>query len=173
MLIDLQTVLEETHVHETLARDWWTVTDCGQPVLGLSRPLQVDVRISRAVDKFLLDGGLYGGLSVRCDRCLEPFDLNLNAEFHVYLVAQAPVHDEEDLELLDEEMDVGFIRGETIDLDDVIREQIFLSVPMKCVCRTTCRGLCPQCGANLNVASCLCKAESGHPAFAKLARLKV
>jgi uncharacterized protein len=83
------------------------------------------------------------------------------------------VHDEEDLELLDEEMEVDFIKGETIDLDDVIREQIYLSVPMKCVCKTTCRGLCPQCGANLNVAPCSCKSESGHPAFSKLEKLKV
>jgi uncharacterized protein len=174
MLIDLQSVAEETHVRETLAQDWWNVLDRGQQVLGFSRPLQVHIKISRAADKFLVDGAFYGGLKVRCDRCLEPFDLDLKAEFHVYLVMRAPVHEEEeDLELLDEELDVDFIQGETIDLDDVIREQIFLSVPMKCICQTTCRGLCRQCGANLNVAPCSCKAESGHPAFSKLEKLKV
>ena len=173
MLIDAQTVLDETHVRKTLAQDWWKVTDCGRQVLGFSRPLRVDIRISRAGDKFLLDGGLHGALKVRCDRCLEPFELNLETHFHVYLIMQTPADDEEDVELLDEGMDVGFIRGDTIDLGEVIREQVFLSVPMKTVCRLSCRGLCPQCGANLNVAPCLCKSESGHPAFSKLMKLKV
>jgi uncharacterized protein len=173
MLIDLHTVTQETEVRETLAQDWWKVIDHGQQVLGLSRPLHVHIKISKAADKFLVDGALSGGLKVRCDRCLEPFDLEIKARFNVYLVMRSPVHDEEDLELLDEEMEVDFIKGETIDLDDVIREQIYLSVPMKCVCKTTCRGLCPQCGVNLNVAPCMCKSESGYSAFSKLEKLKV
>jgi uncharacterized protein len=173
MLIDLQALTEETRVQETLAQDWWKSMDRGHQILGFSRPLQVHVKISKAADKFLLDGRLYGSLSVRCDRCLEPFDMELKDEFHVYLVMREPVHDEDDLELLDEEMEVDFIKGETIDLDDVIREQIYLSVPIKCVCKETCRGLCPQCGANLNVAPCRCMSQTGHPAFLKLEKLKV
>jgi uncharacterized protein len=173
MLIDLQTVTQETLIRETLGQDWWTLTDRAQQVLGFSRPLQVHIKISKAVDKFLLDGALYGGLRVRCDRCLEPFDMELEDVFHVYLVTRTPVHDEDDLELLDEEMEVDFIKGETVDLDDVIRAQLFLSVPIKCICRTSCRGLCPQCGANLNVAPCRCMNQSGHPAFLKLEKLKV
>ena len=173
MLIDLHTVTQETEVRETLPQDWWKVIDTGRQVVGLSRPLRVHVKISKAADKYLVDGELSGGLKVRCDRCLAPFDLEIKARFNVYLVTAPPVHDEKDLELLDEEMEVDFIKGETIDLDDVIREQIYLSVPMKCVCKTACRGLCPQCGANLNVAPCMCKSGIGHPAFSKLEKLKV
>jgi uncharacterized protein len=173
MLIDLQTVTEDTLVQETLAQDWWRFVDHGQQVLGFSRPLQLQIKISKAVDKFVLDGTLHGGLRVRCDRCLEPFDFEIINNFHVYLLMRRPEQDEEDLELLDEEMEVDFIKGETVDLDDVIQEQIYLSVPIKCVCKTGCRGLCPQCGANLNVASCRCKTQSGHPAFLKLEKLKV
>lgn len=173
MLIDLQSVTEETCIRETLTQDWWRFVDRGRQVLGFSRPLDVHVKISKAADKFLLYGALHGGLSVRCDRCLEPFDLELKDEFHVYLVMRTPAQDEADLELLDEEMEVDFVAGETIDLDDVIREQIYLSVPIRCVCKTTCRGLCSQCGANLNVAPCRCVGQSGHPAFLKLEKLKV
>ena len=172
MLIDLQSVTQDAQVRETLAPDWLRFVDRGQQVLGLSRPLEVRIKVSRAVDKFLLDVALSGGLRLRCDRCLEAFEQELEARFHIYLVVRLPVHNEEDLELLDEDLDVDFIEGETIDLDDVIREHIYLSVPMKCICRADCRGLCPQCGANLNVASCLCRRESGHPAFLKLKELK-
>jgi len=172
MIIDLQTVTEETHLHEVLGRDWWHMSDPSQQVLGLGCPLQVDMKVSKAADKFLLDGTLSGGVKVRCDRCLEPFDLELKSRFNVYLVARASGSSEEDIELLDEDMEVDFIKGETVDLDDIIREQIYLAVPMKCVCKRDCRGLCPECGANLNIAPCSCKSRSGHPGFSKLETLR-
>jgi len=172
MIIDLQTVTEETRFQEVLDLDWWHVTDPRQQVLGFGCPLQVDVKVSKAADKFLVDGTLSGGVKVRCDRCLEPFDLELKSEFNVYLVVNPSGPSEEEVELLDEDMEVEFLEGETIDLDDVVRQQIYLCVPMKCVCKSDCRGLCPQCGANLNVAPCSCKSGSGHPVFSKLEILK-
>jgi uncharacterized protein len=174
MMINLQTVTEETHIHKTLPQEWWQVSDPSQQVLGLSGPLEVHIKVSKAAEKFLVEGTLSGHLRVRCDRCLEAFDSQLKSNLSVYLVkkpAAAPA--EEDVELLDQEMEVDFIKGETIDLAEIIREQIYLSVPMKCVCKSSCRGLCPQCGTNLNVAPCLCSGQSGHPAFSKLVKLKV
>jgi len=173
MIIDLQAVTEETHVHEALDPSWWKVTDPSQQVLGFGCPLQVNVKVSRAADKFLVDGTLAGKVKIRCDRCLEVFDLELKSTFNVYLVVRPSGRLEEDVELLDEDMEVEVLHGETIDLDDVVREQIYLSVPMKCVCRSDCRGLCPQCGVNLNVAPCSCKSGVGHAAFSKLENLKL
>jgi uncharacterized protein len=172
MIIDLQNVTEETHVHEVLDRDWWQMTDPSQQVLGFGSPIEVDVKVSKAADKFLVDGTLTGRVKVRCDRCLEPFDLEVKSKFNVYLAVNPSGPSDEDIELLDEEMEVEFLKGETIDLDDVVREQIYLSVPMKCVCKSDCRGLCPQCGANLNLAPCSCKSGTGHAAFSKLEILK-
>jgi uncharacterized protein len=68
-------------------------------------------------------------------------------------------------------MEVDFIKGDTIDLSDIVREQVYLSLPMRSICKESCRGLCPVCGANLNESSCLCRKPEGHPAFSKL-RLK-
>lgn len=167
MLIDLRSVGQESRFQETLGQDWWKVTDRGQQVLGLSRPLEARINVSRVSDKFLVEGTLSGGLKIRCDRCLESFDLALRTSVHLYLVIRATNGSEEEVELFDEEMEVDFIKGETVDLDDVIQEQLYLSVPMKCVCATTCRGLCPQCGANLNVAPCRCKPGTDAAAFSK------
>ena len=172
MIIDLQTVTEETRVREVLAQDWWQVSDPSQQVLGFGCPLQVDVKVSKAADKFLVDGTLSGEVIVRCDRCLEPFDVKLESAFSVYLVVNPSGSSEEDVELLDEEMEVEFLKGETIDLGDVVRQQIYLSVPMKCVCKSDCRGLCPQCGANLNLAPCSCESRGGNAVFSKLEILK-
>ena len=77
MIIDLQAVTEETHVHEVLDQDWWRATDPNQQVLGFGCPLQVDVKVSKVADKFLVDGTLAGAVKVRCDRCLEAFDLSI------------------------------------------------------------------------------------------------
>ena len=173
MIIDLQAVTEETHVHEVLDQDWWRATDPNQQVMGFGCPLQVDVKVSKVADKFLVDGTLAGAVKVRCDRCLEAFDLKLKSNFNVYLVVRPSGPLEEDVELLDEDMEVEFLKGETMDLDDIVREQIYLSVPMKCVCKSDCRGLCPQCGANLNIAPCSCKSGLGHAAFSKLENLKL
>jgi len=173
MIIDLQTLTEETYVHEVLDLDWWQMPDPSRQVLGFGCPLHVDMKVSRAADKFLLNGTLSGGIKVRCDRCLEPFDLEVKARFNVYLVARASGSSDEDIELLDEDMEVDFIKGEKVDVDEIIREQIYLSVPMKCICKKgDCRGLCPQCGANLNIAPCSCKREGGHPAFSKIETLQ-
>lgn len=173
MIIDLQAVADETHVHEMLDQGWWKVTDPSQQVLGLEGPLQVEVKVSKAADKFLVEGTLEGKVRIRCDRCLEAFGMELKSAFNVYLVVRPSGRFEEDLELLEEDMEVEFLDGETIDLDHVIREQIYLSVPMKCLCRSDCRGLCSQCGANLNVAPCSCKSGLRHAAFSKLENLKL
>jgi uncharacterized metal-binding protein YceD (DUF177 family) len=106
MIIDLQNVTEETHVHEVLDRDWWQMTDPSQQVLGFGSPIEVDVKVSKAADKFLVDGTLKGRVKVRCDRCLEPFDLEVKSKFNVYLAVNPSGPSDEDIELLDEEMEV-------------------------------------------------------------------
>jgi uncharacterized protein len=173
VIINLQTITEETHLDETLPQEWWQAGDPSHQVLGLSGPLEVHLKVSKAADKFLVEGTLSGRVRVRCDRCLEAFDSELRSTLNVYLVRKPTTAGEEDVELLDEEMEVDFIRGETIDLTEIIREQIYLYVPMKCVCKSSCRGLCPKCGTNLNVAACLCDRQGGHSVFSKLEKLKV
>ena len=78
-----------------------------------------------------------------------------------------------ELELSEEDMSVDFIMGDEIDLDEVVREQIYFSLPMKSLCREDCRGLCPVCGINLNKEECKCRREIGHPGFSELKKLKL
>jgi uncharacterized protein len=171
MIIDLQAITEETEFSEVLEEGWWRPGPEDDQILGLDAPLRVRAKVSKAADKFLVHGTIRGGIRIRCDRCLEPFHRELESQFHVYLVVPREKADQEEIELLDEDMEVDFIRGDTIDLSDIVREQIYLSLPMRAICRESCRGLCPVCGANLNESSCLCRKPEGHPAFSKL-RLK-
>lgn len=167
MIIDLQTITEETEFSEVLGEGWWKPAPGDDQILGLDGPLQVTARVSRAVDKFLIRGTIRGGVRIRCDRCLEPFCREMDSPFQVYLVVSKERADQEEIELLDEEMEVDFVKGDTVDLGDIVREQIYLSLPMRSFCKESCRGLCPVCGTNLNERSCQCGNAEGHPAFSK------
>jgi uncharacterized protein len=171
MIIDLQAIAEEAEFNKVLEEGWWQPGDENDQILGPDAPLRVHAKVSRAVDKFLVHGTIRGGIRIRCDRCLEPFHRELESDFHVYLVFPRQGADQEEIELLDDDMEVDFINGDTIDLGDIVREQIYLSLPMRSMCSESCRGLCPACGANLNEMSCLCRKAEGHPALSKL-RLK-
>ena len=175
MLIELNRLPDEAEVTEVYEPDRWKEGKAGEQVLGLDGPLRVAVQIKRAGNKYILDGSLKGGVIVRCDRCLEPFHSDLNTDFHIYLQARPAAQKgeaETEVELLDEDMEVEYISGDELNLDEIVREQVFLSLPMKSICREGCRGLCPACGVNRNSTECGCLNGSVNPAFRKLSDFK-
>lgn len=70
-------------------------------------------------------------------------------------------------------MSVVFISEKEIELDEIVRSEIYLALPMKFLCKEDCKGLCPVCGKNLNRERCNCQKMTGHPAFLKLKELKL
>lgn len=175
MLIELGKLPDEAELKEVYEPDRWRESEAGEQVLGLDGPLRVEVRIKRTGDKFILDGNLKGGVLVRCDRCLEPYHADLDSDLHLYLQTKPPAEKEggdTEVELLDEDMEVEYIQRDELNLDEIVREQVFLSLPMKNICREGCKGLCSVCGVNLNQAECGCGKETGHPAFQKLRDIK-
>ena len=169
MIIDLRALSTGTQSLEfVLETDWWRSIGERDLVLGIDVPVQVQVQICPTGDKYVLEGILSGGIQVLCDRCLEPYHRELEASFSVFLAPPSHGAEEEDVELEEEDLDVDFIRGDEIDLDEIICEQIYLTIPMKSLCREDCLGLCPKCGSNLNGGGCQCDSDKGHPAFLKL-----
>ena len=174
MIIDLRTVPDGTRSYEfVLEKDWWRSDEGKDQVLSIDTPIQVKIKIYKAGDKYVLDGDMVGGLQVRCDRCLEPYHQDLESVFRVFLALPLPATDMTEVELVEEDLEVDFVRGEEIDVDEIIREQTYLSLPMKSLCRKKCLGLCPVCGSNLNAEDCQCYREQGHPGFSKLKNLKI
>ncbi|MGH9786608.1 MAG: DUF177 domain-containing protein, partial [Terriglobia bacterium] len=78
----------------------------------------------------------------------------------------------EELEIKGEDLDIGFYHGDGLLLQDALREQILLTLPIKNVCRDDCAGLCPQCGQNRNLGPCACPPAPADERWAPLARLK-
>jgi uncharacterized protein len=95
---------------------------------------------------------------LRCDRCLEPYTWDLSKDFKLYL-SMIPFKGDADIELAEDDLDLDFINDNFLDPDQIIKEQLILSVPLKTLCRTECKGICPLCGSNLNIVECSCSSK--------------
>jgi uncharacterized protein len=121
-------------------------------------------------------GRLGADLEPECGRCLEHYPVRIDQEldlFYLPRAAEEPQAEEEDVELSDRDVVVGYYDRDRLDLGDAMREQLFLSLPLKLLCREDCRGLCPTCGKNLNAGDCGCPPaqEPEDPRLASLRRL--
>lgn len=142
--------------------------------LRLIADLRLSGLLGHAADaSFRLRGSISAPVELVCVRCLEPFRLDLNEALDLlFLPASANVGPEdEERELKDEDLAVSFYQNDAIDLSLLIREQLYLALPMNPVCRVDCAGLCAACGANLNLARCSCVPEAVDPRLASLKTL--
>jgi uncharacterized protein len=107
-----------------------------------------------------------------CCRCLDAFTMPVKSDARYTLV---PFRDDVrgEGEWSGEDDAFGFYREDLIDLETLIYEQILLQIPIKPICREDCRGLCPRCGANMNLSSCSCRQDRAESTFAALKDMKV
>jgi uncharacterized protein len=106
-----------------------------------------------------------------CDRCLETARFAVDTDFDLYYRPVADGYgDEKEIDTGEAEM--GFYEGESLELNDVFREQILLALPMQRVCKEDCLGICPQCGKNRNLNQCQCPPAPSDNRWAALKELK-
>ncbi|HET8668748.1 MAG TPA: DUF177 domain-containing protein, partial [Terriglobales bacterium] len=79
----------------------------------------------------------------------------------------------EEISVTQAEAEIGYYVDGGLELEDVLREQVLLSVPIKTVCRDECKGFCPHCGKNLNVETCSCKPAAADPRWDALKGIKL
>jgi uncharacterized protein len=95
----------------------------------------------------------------------------LDSRVDVRLLPAAQLEAAPEHEIRDDDLTIEFYRDETIDVGALVREQCYLALPMKPLCRPDCQGLCPQCGANLNETTCSCDQTWVDPRLAVLKAL--
>ncbi len=106
-----------------------------------------------------------------CDRCLEPATCPVDADFELYYRPVTEGYGEE--KVVDEdEAEMGFYEGDGVELNDVLREFILLTLPMQRVCSEDCKGICPECGQNRNQKECDCQKTSADDRWAALKSIK-
>lgn len=119
-----------------------------------------------------LVGRLTTTLEVACSRCLEPLAVPVEAALDLLFLPAVLHADDGERETNDEDVGVSFYQNDQIDLGEVIREQCYLAVPMKPLCREDCQGLCPVCGINRNREACSCQHAWVDPRLDVLRRIK-
>ncbi len=131
-------------------------------------PLKLDVTAELLGEEIRVRGHLTTRLATTCDRCLGAVEIPVSHDFDLFYRPLQSIAKDEEIEISDDELDVGFYSGDGIELADVATEQVILSVPMKVICGTDCRGLCPVCGVNRNVTDCDCAPPQQDSPFSSL-----
>lgn len=114
---------------------------------------RVSITILKSTSIYELKGSIEFRLNLQCARCLEYFEKDYKENFEL-IVRREQAKFEKELELKEEDINTIFVNNEFIDLTRIIRDYIILSIPMKPLCSSECKGICDVCGANLNKIDC-------------------
>ena len=166
MLLDLTTIRQP---ETPITRDDPVTAFPAEDGFRIIAPVRLDAVLHKEDDRFRLVGRLTTRLELACSRCLEPFEVPVDAAIDLRYLPQAlagdknhdPEHDPSTTFYTDDQLDLGLM----------VQEQCYLTLPMKPLCRPDCQGLCPMCGTNLNVGRCNCEPRWVDPRLAVLQAL--
>lgn len=139
----------------------------GEGESNLKSGIDIDIKLTKVLREVNVVGIVSMTVLTPCSRCLEEVELLVAPEVRLTLTPSDKLDSEEE----DEEHET--YAGEEVDLSDYIRSVVALAMPYKVICSEGCRGLCPECGINLNESGCSCEKERIDPRFAVLKNLKV
>jgi uncharacterized protein len=146
------------------------ITDL-DPDLTPVAPLTGVIQFTRTSQGILVTGRAETTLEFTCDRCLEPYrqDVAVELEEEFYPTVdpgETPLDEVSDIDREDEALRID--EHHTLDLWEVVRQNLMLAVPVHPVCRPDCAGLCPRCGENRNEGLCQCPPDTVDPRWASL-----
>ena len=119
-----------------------------------------------------LRGQLSAGFEMSCARCLDPVAQEVRRDFELLYRPLGVDAGRDELSVTDAEAEIGYYQGEGLLLEDVLREQVLLALPLKVTCREDCKGLCPHCGKNLNQEQCSCAVPLEDPRWSALKEIR-
>lgn len=133
---------------------------------------QVNGGASRKGNEVRLHGQITARAEVDCDRCLKALSVPVETEFDVTYIPASAYLKNETAELQAGDLLLSVYEGDSIDIDEIVREQILLALPERALCREECHGLCPICGIDRNTNNCDCADKETDPRWAALKNLK-
>ena len=146
--------------------------ECGFPA-----PVKARLRVFRIGDIIEVEGVFKTTTLQACGRCLNNYETQLASEIALTYTPErhGSIDDlsRDEIELSPEDAGMITFNGDRIDLREGIQEQILMALPVRPLCRESCKGLCPQCGANLNKGDCGCDHAPRNTQFSALKKLKL
>lgn len=144
------------------------------PKLRQATPLEAEGNVelvANTLGEIRVAGRLNVGMEADCDRCLETARFSLNAPFDLSYWPADAVESRKEEEIGEGESDIGFYEGGGLELNDVLREEVLLLLPMQWVCSESCKGICPVCGQNRNQFECDCHPQPADDRWSALKNL--
>ena len=132
-------------------------------------PLPVDGRADLIVEHrghndqvpdIRLRAAYHGEFDLLCARCVEPVRTPLSGSFDLIFRPAEADSTAGERSITVDETEIGYYEESGLSLEDVVREQVLLALPSRTLCKEDCKGLCPRCGQNLNLATCNCNPPS-------------
>ena len=139
--------------------------------VSVVEPVKVSGSVRVTAAEVLVNGHIETRARVECDRCLQPVELQVKTDFDLQYITGGAYESSDAAELNQEDLTVSVFDGETIDVDEIVKEQILLAVPTRMLCRPDCKGICPDCGIDRNTGDCACGNEEVDPRWAALKNL--
>lgn len=126
-----------------------------------SGPIQLTVKADRTQDLVIVTGTVKILIRLSCSRCLNDFEMSLSENFSLTYRHEIPqmnrVEESTEKELTADEFGLIYFHGEEIDIRELIQEQVVMMLPLRPLCSESCKGICPQCGTDLNQGECNCR----------------
>lgn len=165
MIIDLSSFFDKTvlsmEIDEALELN---CVDINGRDVYFTEPIKITGKIYKVSEDLILEGNINYKYKENCARCLKEFEKEVNTVLSGKLVEKSKVEEDIDEEVI-------FYSEKKLNIKDSVIGQIILSFPMKSICKTDCKGLCPMCGKDLNDGNCDCKVDNIDPRMAKLKEL--
>ncbi len=148
----------------------------GQLILSEDRVQLADAatvtgRVTQRKTEISVTGQIKARVRVECDRCLNLVELPVETTFSLDYVTPQTYIANPTAELSEDDMDLSVFDGEALDVDELVGEQLLLALPSRVLCQETCKGLCPVCGGDRNLAQCTCESKEIDPRWSALKEL--
>ncbi len=146
--------------------------DLEEEAARIAEPLKASGIILRTGPKVVVEGRVNGFVDCDCVRCLRSMRLPVDLSFREVFVPAELFDNESESQIAGEDMDASLLSDDVLDISEIVREQVLLFLPEQIFCEPGCRGLCPDCGANLNDSECGCGREEIDPRWSALKDIK-
>jgi uncharacterized protein len=144
--------------------------EIGLESIFLEKNIECTVILNKTKSEVSLEGEITFALKLECSRCFKPFTLKKTEKLSAYFEKKHTKKMETE-HLSQHDVITEYYENDTINIKPILHDTIALSIPMKPLCDTECKGLCPICGANLNIEKCNCKIKKTDPRWDQLKKL--
>ncbi len=144
----------------------------GMPVSGRADLLTENHGAHQLIHDIRLRAGYQADFEMPCARCLETVSQRLDEHFDLLFRPSGVDAEGSEHSISTSDTEIGYYEGGRLAVEDVLREQVLLSLPARALCKQDCKGLCPRCGQNLNTEVCACDASPADARWTALADLR-